>query len=201
MRNSPTVTFQQLNRAAGDVRKELQSLEIYTEDGLGVVDVYWCTFPVITLPAALGFFMHFSSWLDKRLGYEPGHIYVPRWVLTHGFWCNRGSIRDVLRHEYAHGLAHYYPNITDDRRFERAFGGGYWDAALGSDLPDEDFISRYAMTMPMEDFAETFMTYLRRKGILPQSMQSSKAFVRKWKFIEWCIKQIANEKISARPIC
>ena len=75
---------------------------------------------------AHGFFTHGTSWLDKMFGYEPGHIYIPAFVLSDFLAQARGSLRDVIRHEYAHALAHYYPElIVDSTEFKQAFGGSY----------------------------------------------------------------------------
>ena len=48
---------------------------------------------------ASGIFTIGVSVMDKFQGFEEGHIYIPKWVLAQGFWQNRGSLRDVIRHE------------------------------------------------------------------------------------------------------
>ena len=85
-----------------------------------------------------------------------GHIYIPKWILAQGFWQNRGSLRDIIRHEYGHGVAHYYPElIVHSPKFEKVFGGNYYDYTPSS-MNRASYISEYATTMPCEDFAETF---------------------------------------------
>ena len=49
-------------------------------------------------------------------------------------------------------------------------------------MEDEAFLTEYAKTMPMEDFAETFMVFVRRKGIMPSTIKNTK-LKKKWNFI------------------
>lgn len=78
------------------------------------------------------------------------------------FWQNRGSLKDIITHEYGHAIAHYYPElIVESSSFEKAFGGNYYDYNPVS-MNSKSFISDYFKTMPMEDFAETFMVYVWR---------------------------------------
>ncbi len=123
------------------------------------------------------------------MGYKPGHIYIPAYVLTQLFWQQRGSLRDVIRHEYAHALAYYHPDlIIDSKLFELVFGGNY-TSEEPSKMKKEAYVTEYAQTFPMEDFAETFMIYVRRKGLIPDSFKNKK-LIRKWNFITKTIKSI-----------
>lgn len=111
-------------------------------------------------------------------------MYIPQWVLSEGLWQNRGSLRDVVRHEYGHAVAHYYPAlIRRSQRFTSAFGERYDSEGLetNTNKPSE-FVTSYALTNASEDFAETFMMYLRYRGKLPIKFNSV-AIKRKWKFI------------------
>lgn len=95
-------------------------------------------------------------------GFQPGHIYIPKWVLLQGPWQNRGSLRDVLRHEFGHALAYYHPGpICRSRAFTETFGGRYEGRRSEPPADGEDFVSEYAMSGPAEDFAETFACWLR----------------------------------------
>lgn len=146
-------------------------------------EVYWCALPQITMPGALGFFVHQTSWFDSLLCFEAGHIYIPKWVLLHGPWQRRGSLRDVVRHEYAHAIAHYYPALIQrSARFRTVFCGRYFDNSHEIRMSKHDCISSYAETQPCEDFAETFMFYLRHKGRLPVEF-TSEAIKQKWQFV------------------
>ena len=133
-------------------------------------------------------FYNWSIGMDKFQGFEEGHIYIPKWVLAQGIWQNRGSLRDVIRHEYGHALAHYYPEMIEhSKSFEKIFGGNYY-SYVPTQMEREAFISKYASTLPMEDFAETFMVFVRRKGIIPANIINKKLLA-KWKFIaDLCIK-------------
>jgi hypothetical protein len=134
------------------------------------------------MPGALGFFVHEADTLHTLLGYETGHTYIPQWVLLYGPWQQRGSLRDVVRHEYGHAVAHYYPSLIQrSSRFSATFGGRYFGERCNY-ASERDFVSTYAATCPAEDFAETFMLFLRHGGQLPARFASS-AIKRKWQFI------------------
>ena len=55
-------------------------------------------------------------------------------------------------------------------------------------MEDAAYVSDYAKTMPMEDFAETFMVYLKYKGKIPKSF-THKKLIAKWSFIKRVIKK------------
>ena len=142
-------------------------------------EVFWCRLPQWP-PRAMGFFIHAPHpWIPRlaaRLGYHVGHIYIP------GPFVARRNLRDVLRHEYAHALAHYRPSVHRAKAFTKAFGAGYWHATpTVAQAERRDCVSAYAQTRPMEDFAETFMLYLRRGGRLPRRLTAR--IRRKWAFI------------------
>jgi hypothetical protein len=166
------VTESGLNDALADVQAELAEHDLWR--GVRRTDVIWCAFPQFPL-GALGFFIHSTYRWVRFLGYFPGHIYVPAFSI-----CDR-RIRDVLRHEYGHALAHYHRRSVDGDAFRFAFGGGYFSEATRPRLRRGDCVSRYAMTSPMEDFAETFMLFLRRAGRPPK--QLTERLERKWNFV------------------
>ena len=190
MKNGASVTKKQLDGAAVAVQHELGRLGLWNEDGrLHTTDVVWCPIPQVFVPDASGFFLHSSTRFGEFLGYQPGHIYIPKWVLDQGFWAQRrGSLRDLVRHEYGHAVAHHYPSLViRSPRFTEAFGGTYF---RGKPVKGNvrDFVSRYARTQPCEDFAETFMLYVRHQGELPAPVNLPSHFgfdpiKRKWKFI------------------
>ena len=177
MKNGIHISKRELDAAVLKVQGELTRLGLWNEGSrLHRADVIWCAFPQWP-PKALGFFIHSSPKILAAIGYRPGHLYIPALVL------GRRNVLDVVRHEYAHALAHYYPLLIQrSRAFTAAFGGRY---SSGTPLPGseraQDFVSAYAATEPCEDFAETFMVYLRRKG--KPLASSSRAITRKWKFI------------------
>jgi hypothetical protein len=184
MRNGASVTRSQLDLATLSTHSELGRTGLWRENSrLLRTDVHWCPIPQVTMPDALGFFVHETSALYVLLGYKPGHIYIPKWVLLQGRWQKRGSLRDVVRHEYGHAIAHHYPClIRRSRRFSKTFGGRYFGDHLSGGINPTDFVSEYAATCPAEDFAETFMFFLRHKGKLP-SWLTSRAVKNKWEFV------------------
>jgi hypothetical protein len=183
MKTGASVSKAQLDFATLSTQRELTRAGFWSE-GSRLLDseVYWCWLPQITMPGALGFFVHQSDPLHSLLGYEEGHTYIPQWVLLHGPWQQRGSLRDVVRHEYGHAVAHYYPSLIQrSSRFTTTFGGRYF-ADCPSNGSERDFVSTYAATCPAEDFAETFKLFLRHSGSLPARFASS-AIKRKWQFV------------------
>jgi hypothetical protein len=183
MKKGQIITYKQTTEAAFSVQDELFTIGLWHEEcRLNNVEIYWCRLPQITMYDALGFFMLGASKLDKFLGYESGHIYIPAFVLSHLFWQSRGSLRDIIRHEYAHAFAHHYPElIINSKEFETVFNGHYY-SELPTEMEDEAYLTEYAKTMPMEDFAETFMVFVRRKGIMPSTIKNTK-LKKKWNFI------------------
>jgi hypothetical protein len=183
MKKGASVTKDQLDSALLDTQKELARAGFWVEGSrILQTEVYWCRFPQFAAHDALGFFFHSTGRLHSMLGFEPGHIYIPKWVLVHGPWQQRGSLRDVVRHEYAHAVAHYYPGLLQQGpRFREVFGGDYFDAGF-SDGWESACVSAYATTRPMEDFAETFMLFLRTEGCMPERF-STPSIRKKWKFI------------------
>lgn len=101
-----------------------------------------------------------SAWV----GFRPGVIYVSPNAPIRKRWPD--TLADVIRHEFAHAWYWLDPEFVDGRWFRKAFGAGYDDpmarvARGGEDFHSAEFVTGYAMTNAKEDFAETFMTYLR----------------------------------------
>jgi hypothetical protein len=194
MKKGQTVSLKQTTDACYHVQKELYTIGLWYENSkLVEADIIWFPYPIITIPDAAGFLFHGTTLLHKMLGYKPGHIYIPKYVVLQFFKQERGSLREILRHEYAHVLAHYYPEfIEDNEEFEKVFGGAYYHTQPIA-MEDAAYITDYARKKPMEDFAETFMVYLRRKGVLPDGIKNKK-LKRKWNFITKTIRRIQNNK-------
>jgi len=93
------------------------------------------------------------------------------------------SLRDILRHEFAHALAHTHPELVKNKQFEKIFDGPHENDAGLQQVYDPAFhVSEYAATMPMEDFAEVFMLFVKHKGKLPAALNRP-AIRKKWNFI------------------
>ncbi len=196
MKKGKIVSLKQTTEACYQVQKELYTIGLWYENSkLVEADIIWFPYPIITVPDAAGFVFPNTTLLHKILGYKPGHIYIPKYVVMQLFKQERGSLRDILRHEYAHVLAHYYPEfIVDNEEFEKVFGGAYYDMQSIA-MEDAAYITDYARKIPMEDFAETFMVYLRRKGVLPDGIKNRK-LKKKWNFITKTIRQIQRNEYS-----
>ncbi len=93
-----------------------------------------------------------------------GEIFIP--ILQ-----PKRNVRDMLRHEYGHALLFYYPSIGSRKGF----------VVFGGTTDCNDYVSKYAMTKPEEDFCETFMVYMKFKGKLKN--KCSQRLQEKWSFI------------------
>jgi hypothetical protein len=90
-------------------------------------------------------------------------------------------VADILRHEYGHALANIYKGLIRSRAFSRVFGASY-DNEIAFDYHADFHVTRYAATNASEDFAETFMLYLKFGGELPAHLDTP-PIRRKWRFI------------------
>jgi hypothetical protein len=97
---------------------------------------------------------------------EDGRIFVPIWQ------SRKRCVRDMIRHEYGHALLYHYPTISQSKKFQDTF-------CNSSDR--DDYVTQYAMRDPIEDFCETFMLYMKYKG-LPRT-HLSENLKKKWDFI------------------
>ena len=163
------VTLTRLNRAVSDVQEELETHGFFDEK-LAAIDVYlsWCGF-------AFGWCWYGTS----------GNIHIPAISFGKIYDRVRGetptALRDVLRHEYGHALAHTHRALFCSVPFKRAFGSHH-DADIRSKYDAERHVTTYAAFSPSEDFAEVFMLYLRHSGELPERFDTWR-IRRKWKFI------------------
>ncbi len=163
------VTLTRLNRAVSDVQRELEEHGFYDER-LAKVDVY-------------------LSWVGYAYGWcyysSSGNIHIPAVSLGKLFERIVGTslttLRDVIRHEYGHALAHTHRGLFCSVPFKRAFGCHH-DADIKSDYDLERHVTPYAATSPSEDFAEVFMFYLRYGGELPSRFNTWRIRL-KWRFI------------------
>ena len=122
-----------------------------------------------------------------------GDINIPRVSLarlSHIFKGGYTSLRDVLRHEFAHAIADTHRGLLRSAFFSDSFGAAHhWDFEWEYD--PEHHVSEYAATAPAEDFAETFMLYLRHGGALPAG-HASTSIKRKWRFIKRLSQAVRN---------
>jgi hypothetical protein len=100
------------------------------------------------------------------------------------------SLADVLRLEYGHAIADTHRGLFRSRRFIDAFAAAHNDESE-LDYDNESHVTEYAATNVAEDFAETFMTYLRSAGRIPARL-GTPAIRRKWGFVRDVALTIAS---------
>ena len=102
---------------------------------------------------------------------------------------------DVLRHEFGHALATLYPRaLSQGGLFREAFGAKYGPKPAPEIDPDNwefDCVSKYASSATREDFAETFMLFVKHKGRVPAQFAKKSAIVKKWKAVAEIVKRVA----------
>jgi hypothetical protein len=162
------ITLKRLNKALFQVQTELENLGFYDES-IQAVDVY-----LIIAGVAYGWHYYGSS----------GNIHIP--AISFGkivdlFSRRYTSLRDILRHEYAHAIADTHRGLFRSSRFSDAFDGSH-ESSVAWEFDPDLHLTQYAATSSSEDFAETFMFYLRHGGVLPTA-RATPAIRRKWSFI------------------
>lgn len=162
------VTMPRLNRALKDVVAELDTLGVY-DARVQAVEVY---------------LVPFSTAYGYQLDHGTGEILIPMLSLSKiGDLVRQRytSLRDVLRHEYAHAIADTHRGLIRSRRFREAFGDGH-DAACSYHFDPEIHITEYAANRPWDDFAEVFMVYVRQRGRLTKR-HATPWIKDKWRFV------------------
>ena len=165
------VTLSKLNRAHRHVLGELESLGFWS-DAMAQVQVW-------LRPFAVGCF----GWQDYG---STGDIHIPavagpRLLAKFGF--NEGcTLRQLLRHEWAHALAHHHQDLVINREFKLAFDGPHDHGETVREYCSTQHISPYAATQPMEDFAENFMHFVKHRDVLPAKWQTTH-IEKRWRFV------------------
>jgi len=173
------VSFNEMETAFNKVRKELEKMGLlFAGSPLDKVDCYHERFTVgalLGLIGAMGFY-----------DFEDCNIHIPM-VYPAGLfprWFEERRILDVLRHEFGHALADRYRRFFRGGIFKTAFGASYGEKNVfdGDDWTD-GYVSEYAATMTREDFAETFMLFMKHKGVLPTCYRGNRMIERKWRVV------------------
>ncbi len=123
---------------------------------------------------------------------EDQDIHIPA-VIRSGLWNgDRRVIRDDVRHEFGHALAYKFKKFFRGGIFKEAFGASYGEKKVfkGGDWRKE-YVSEYASSMTQEDFAETFMLFMKHKGKMPARYRGKRAIEKKWKTVGRIIREIA----------
>ena len=182
-------SFGDMSRAYNKARVELIRLGLLWDGSkLDKVQCIYDPFDWHGLIRWMGFYQY-----DDRNIHFPAVYNGLDWSLG---WTDKNSAIDVLRHEFAHALAHRYPKaLRDGDLFKKAFGGSYGDrTARGTDPDDWEgrCVTEYAATQTQEDFAETFMLYLKHKGNIPAKFAKKPAIRKKWNAVEKIIRRVAD---------
>lgn len=183
------VSFEEMQRAFTKVRKELVGLDLlFVGSRIDAVD---CYHERLSLGALYG--------LVGAMGfYDPADedIHIPA-VFPAGLfpWWGDREMLDVLRHEFGHALADKFKKFFRGGIFKEAFGASYGEKKVfeGGDWSKEH-VTAYASTMTQEDFAETFMLFMKHKGKMPARYCGKRAIVKKWKAVERIVREIAALK-------
>ena len=180
------VSYDEMQRAFAKVRKELEGLNLLFAGSL--IDKVDCYHERLSLGSLYG--------LVGAMGfYDPtdGDIHIPA-VFPAGLfpWWGDREMLDVLRHEFGHALADRFKKFFRGGIFKEAFGASYGEKKVfeGGDWTNEH-VTAYASTMTQEDFAETFMLYMKHKGKMPVRYSGKRAIEKKWKTVGRIIREIA----------
>lgn len=143
------------------------------------------------------YLVSFSAYGLTSYGWYQGSIYIPRVSGAQLFDLLSGHhtrLTDILRHEWAHGVADAFPGLIDSRRFREVFGGSYEESDRIHEYDPMLHVTRYASAMPCEDFSEIFHHYLRHKGRIPAHLTKKPVIVRKWNFIQRMAERTAKNR-------
>lgn len=104
-------------------------------------------------------------------------------------------MRDILRHEYGHAFAVEHPSLVRrSREFCDTFGGRYDSRSQAVAYSQTEHVTEYAATSPQEDFAETFMTYVRAGGRVSKFRRRGGVY-RKLQFVRALAAQIRRRNL------
>ena len=116
-----------------------------------------------------------------------GDIVIPKISVIRMYdSCCRGDsmpLRDVLRHEYGHAVADNHRSLVKSSKFRDVFGAAH-DNLECFHYSDKEHVSYYASDNVGEDFAETFMYFIKYKGKLPKDFDTP-AIRKKWNFVKY----------------
>ena len=184
------VSFKKMEVAFNQVREELRGMGLlFTGSPLDKVDCYHERFSLGALSGFVGV-MGFYDFSDRNI-----HIPMAYPAGLFPRWFSKRQMLDVLRHEFGHALAHRYPEaLRNGDLFKKAFGGPYGvRPAKGTDPDDWEgrCVTGYAATRTREDFAETFMLFVKHKGKIPARFAKRPAIRKKWRAVEEIVSRAA----------
>ena len=183
------VSFAELEKAFNRVRREQEGLGLLFEGSrLDKVDCYYEGLSLGGLAGCVGIMGFYNPNKGDKA------IHIPA-VFPAGLfpWWDGREILDVIRHEFGHALADRFGKLFRGGIFKEAFGANYGEKKVfdGEDWSDEH-VSEYASSMTQEDFAETFMLYLKHKGRMPVRYRGKRVVAKKWKAVARIVRSIAD---------
>ena len=189
MLNRIYTSFDQVTDAYNEVRDDLIGLDVLWKRSK--LDRVKCLYEPLDLHGLAGW-MGFYSFDDKNIHFPAVFNGFSR---KHFQWFDKNSTADTMRHEFGHALADLYPGaLMNGGLFREAFGGVYSEKPAPDIDPDNwefDCVSPYAATETREDFAETFMLFVKYKGKIPAQFKEKPVIVKKWKAVAEIVKRVA----------
>ena len=186
-------SFDTVARAYNKVRMELWNFGVLWDgsklDGVGCT--YLTVAPWLAVTGTMG------QYQPAKKEIEFPSVYLPIASLWKDLGTKANAL-DVLRHEFGHALADLYSGaLKKGGVFRAAFGGSYGESPAeerGVDGWEERYVSEYATSATQEDFAETFMLFVKYKGKIPAKFAKHSAIVKKWEAVREIIRRVAEEK-------
>jgi hypothetical protein len=169
-------TYNQLKFALDIVQDELIEHNFFDE-AMSKIDVIWILY---------------HEYYGFQNYHEGGEIIIPAFSKSkfiEMFSVSYVSLKDILRHEFAHAFAYTHPELIQSKLFKKSFGTTHDDYETSWEYDKRFFVTSYAATSAMEDFAETWMYYLEYNGQLPKRF-NYEIIKMKWQYIEWLSKKM-----------
>ncbi len=192
-----TITMTNLDRAFAAARSDLVDVGLLA-DGL-----YLDRIECVLSPLPSGWWRECGWVYDGGvdgirgfIGFEPRVIYIPMNAAVVAY-SPGGTLTDVIRHEFAHAWYWLDAKHVDGPWFRKAFGARYQDttAVAPETYDSSNFVSEYATTSAKEDFAETFMTYLRFRRSL-ERFRNRAGLYAKLLAVEDAVQRAASERAA-----
>ena len=192
LRDQIYTPFKEVTKAYNQARDDLIELGLLWRGSK--LDKVQCFYEqVAPWSAVTGTLAYFNEDKDDRNIHFPSLFLPFGWLLGRRYEKNLPV--DVVRHEFGHALATLYPRaLSQGRLFLEAFGAKYGPKpAPEIDQANWEFdcVSKYAASETREDFAETFMLFVKYKGKLPAKFRGKPAIKKKWAAVAEIVKRVA----------
>ena len=183
-------SFDEMEDAYNIVRDELVKLGVlWDKSKLDKVEATYLTIaPISAVAGYMGFYQPETKTIEFPSMYLP----------IEALWTSlspKASAVDVFRHEFGHALADLYPRaLSKGSLFREAFGGTYGPIPAeerGVEGWEGRYVSEYATSATQEDFAETFMLFVKHKGKLPAKFRGKPVITKKWAAVREIVKRVA----------